>query len=163
MSWLPRLFYIGRLASNFSHFQPATHLLGRPRKLPGTRYSRSTSRLRFYWRKTARLIWRRHRGMCLSWGNISNVGLIHLLPCWASFPATRNMLFVSSIAGFTPLENLGPYSVSKTALFGLTKVCCMGTGKEPGRWRLNAHGVMLLSLLVWFRSWAKSWVPRVCE
>ncbi|CAB3246508.1 unnamed protein product [Arctia plantaginis] len=32
-----------------------------------------------------------------------------------------NIVFVSSIAGYQPMEPLGPYSVSKTALLGLTK------------------------------------------
>jgi len=32
-----------------------------------------------------------------------------------------SVVFVSSIAGYLPFEFLGPYSVSKTALFGLTK------------------------------------------
>ncbi|KAL4235155.1 Dehydrogenase/reductase SDR member 2 [Mactra antiquata] len=32
-----------------------------------------------------------------------------------------SVVFVSSFAGYTPMEFLGPYSVSKTALIGLTK------------------------------------------
>lgn len=32
-----------------------------------------------------------------------------------------SVIFVSSFAGYTPMEFLGPYSVSKTALIGLTK------------------------------------------
>lgn len=47
------------------------------------------------------------------------------------FPfAPSNILYVSSIAGFTPLDNLGPYSVSKTALFGLTKVGGWGSAER---------------------------------
>lgn len=33
-----------------------------------------------------------------------------------------NVVFVSSIAGYQPMAGLGPYSVSKTALLGLTRV-----------------------------------------
>ncbi|MED6292460.1 Dehydrogenase reductase SDR member 4 [Characodon lateralis] len=32
-----------------------------------------------------------------------------------------NIIFVSSVAGYQPMQALGPYSVSKTALLGLTK------------------------------------------
>ena len=54
--------------------------------------------------------------------------LLHLPRVSSASPASpslflrSNVLFVSSIAGYTPLSNLGPYSVSKTALLGLTKV-----------------------------------------
>ncbi|KAF7664464.1 hypothetical protein LDENG_00175640 [Lucifuga dentata] len=33
-----------------------------------------------------------------------------------------NVVFVSSVAGYQPMQSLGPYSVSKTALLGLTRV-----------------------------------------
>lgn len=35
------------------------------------------------------------------------------------------IIFISSIAGFTPIEQLGTYSVSKTALLGLTKAAAL--------------------------------------
>merc|ERR1711964_903237 len=53
-----------------------------------------------------------------------------------------NMLVVSSIAGFTPLENLGVYSVSKTALFGLTKVLAEELGPDGVRVNCLAPGII---------------------
>eukprot|EP01147_Barroeca_monosierra_P010687 gene10688-2786_t len=53
-----------------------------------------------------------------------------------------NMLFVSSIAGFTPLEGLGVYSISKTALFGLTKVLAEELGPSGVRVNCLAPGII---------------------
>ena len=49
---------------------------------------------------------------------------------------------MSSIAGFTPLENLGVYSVSKTALFGLTKVLAEELGPDGVRVNCLAPGII---------------------
>lgn len=54
----------------------------------------------------------------------------------------RNMLLVSSIAGYTPLEDLGVYSVSKTALFGLTKVLAEELGPAGVRVNCLAPGII---------------------
>ncbi|KAK9879404.1 hypothetical protein WA026_006470 [Henosepilachna vigintioctopunctata] len=40
------------------------------------------------------------------------------------------IVFISSIAGYEPMDLLGAYSVSKTALFGLTKAAASQLGKE---------------------------------
>lgn len=40
------------------------------------------------------------------------------------------IIFISSIAGFQPIEVLGAYSVSKTALLGLTKAAAVQLGNE---------------------------------
>ncbi len=47
-----------------------------------------------------------------------------------------SLVFVSSIAGLDPMPGLGAYSVSKTALFGLTKTLAKELG--PGGIRVNA-------------------------
>ncbi|XP_065190176.1 dehydrogenase/reductase SDR family member 4-like [Sycon ciliatum] len=44
--------------------------------------------------------------------------------------STGRIIFVSSIAAFTPLPGLGPYSVSKTALLGLAKVLARELGDD---------------------------------
>jgi len=53
-----------------------------------------------------------------------------------------NILFVSSIAGFDPLPGLGAYSVSKTALFGLTKTLAKELGEKGIRVNCLAPGVI---------------------
>jgi NAD(P)-dependent dehydrogenase (short-subunit alcohol dehydrogenase family) len=47
-----------------------------------------------------------------------------------------SLIFVSSVAGLDPIPGLGAYSVSKAALFGLTKVLAKELG--PGGVRVNA-------------------------
>jgi len=47
-----------------------------------------------------------------------------------------SLIFISSVAGFDPLPGLGAYSVSKTALIGLTKVLAKELG--PSGIRVNA-------------------------
>ncbi|XP_068611742.1 dehydrogenase/reductase SDR family member 4 [Brachionichthys hirsutus] len=53
-----------------------------------------------------------------------------------------NIVFVSSIAGYQPIQGLGPYSVSKSALLGLTKV--LAPELAPSNIRVNgvAPGVI---------------------
>jgi len=64
-----------------------------------------------------------------------------------SFPLMQNRgggsaVFVSSIGGFQPISMLGPYSVSKTALFGLTKALAMEVAAENIRVNCIAPGVI---------------------
>jgi len=51
-------------------------------------------------------------------------------------------VFVSSIGGFQPIPFLGPYSVSKTALFGLTKALAAEVGSDNIRVNCIAPGVI---------------------
>jgi|EP00161_Ancyromonas_sigmoides_P017785 dehydrogenase/reductase SDR family protein 4 len=53
-----------------------------------------------------------------------------------------SVLFVSSIGGEMPLEGLGAYCVSKTALFGLSKVCAKEWGPEGIRVNCLAPGLI---------------------
>lgn len=53
-----------------------------------------------------------------------------------------NIVFVSSIAGFQPFNLLGAYSVSKTALFGLTKVASQDLAAENIRVNCIAPGIV---------------------
>ncbi|XP_041378687.1 dehydrogenase/reductase SDR family member 4-like [Gigantopelta aegis] len=53
-----------------------------------------------------------------------------------------NVIFVSSIGGFTPLNLLGPYSISKTALFGLTKVLADELAPDNIRVNCLAPGII---------------------
>eukprot|EP00055_Hartaetosiga_balthica_P010977 m.48614 g.48614 ORF g.48614 m.48614 type:complete len:144 (-) comp7406_c0_seq3:1757-2188(-) len=54
----------------------------------------------------------------------------------------RNMLFVSSIGGYTPLKNLGVYSITKTALIGLTKTLSEELGEYGVRVNALAPGII---------------------
>jgi len=51
-------------------------------------------------------------------------------------------VFVSSIGGFQPIPMLGPYSVSKTALFGLTKALAAEVASENIRVNCIAPGII---------------------
>ncbi|KYO44074.1 dehydrogenase/reductase SDR family member 4 [Alligator mississippiensis] len=53
-----------------------------------------------------------------------------------------SIVIVSSIAGFSPFQALGPYSVSKTALLGLTKVLAPELGARNVRVNCVAPGVI---------------------
>lgn len=53
-----------------------------------------------------------------------------------------NIVFVSSIAGFQPFSLLGAYSVSKTALFGLTKAASQDLAQEKIRVNCVAPGII---------------------
>lgn len=53
-----------------------------------------------------------------------------------------SILFVSSIAGYQPFEFLGPYSVSKTALLGLTKALSFEAATMNIRVNCLAPGVI---------------------
>lgn len=53
-----------------------------------------------------------------------------------------NIVFVSSIAGFQPFSLLGAYSVSKTALFGLTKAASQDLAQENIRVNCVAPGII---------------------
>jgi len=51
-------------------------------------------------------------------------------------------VFVSSIGGFQPIPMLGPYSVSKTALFGLTKALAAEVASDNIRVNCIAPGII---------------------
>lgn len=51
-------------------------------------------------------------------------------------------VFVSSIGGFVPIPALGPYSVSKTALFGLTKALASEVAQDNIRVNCIAPGIV---------------------
>uniref|UniRef100_A0A8C3IQ43 Uncharacterized protein n=1 Tax=Chrysemys picta bellii TaxID=8478 RepID=A0A8C3IQ43_CHRPI len=53
-----------------------------------------------------------------------------------------SIVLVSSIAGFSPIPALGPYSVSKTALLGLTKVLAPELGARNIRINCLAPGII---------------------
>ena len=53
-----------------------------------------------------------------------------------------SVIYVSSIAGYQPLEKLGPYSVSKTALLGLTKVLAEEISRDGIRVNGLAPGII---------------------
>eukprot|EP00054_Salpingoeca_dolichothecata_P001662 m.20149 g.20149 ORF g.20149 m.20149 type:complete len:255 (+) comp12415_c0_seq1:2-766(+) len=53
-----------------------------------------------------------------------------------------SVVFVSSIAGFQPFPSLGPYSVSKTALFALTKVLAAESAANKVRVNALAPGII---------------------
>lgn len=53
-----------------------------------------------------------------------------------------SIVFVSSIAGFQPFSLLGAYSVSKTALFGLTKAASQDLASENIRVNCVAPGIV---------------------
>uniref|UniRef100_A0A336LXI2 CSON003504 protein n=1 Tax=Culicoides sonorensis TaxID=179676 RepID=A0A336LXI2_CULSO len=53
-----------------------------------------------------------------------------------------NIVFVSSIAGYQPFSLLGAYSVSKTALFGLTKAASQDLAQENIRVNCVAPGIV---------------------
>jgi len=53
-----------------------------------------------------------------------------------------SIVFISSIAGFQPFQILGPYSVSKTALLGLTKVLAQQLGPDNIRVNCVAPGII---------------------
>ncbi|KAK2191353.1 hypothetical protein NP493_53g02007 [Ridgeia piscesae] len=53
-----------------------------------------------------------------------------------------SIVFVSSIAGYTPLKFLGAYSVSKTALLGLTKVLAEECAPDAIRVNCLAPGII---------------------
>ncbi|XP_057370050.1 dehydrogenase/reductase SDR family member 4-like [Daphnia carinata] len=53
-----------------------------------------------------------------------------------------SIIFISSIAGFQPFSALGAYSVSKTALLGLTKVLAQEVGHSGIRVNCIAPGVI---------------------
>lgn len=53
-----------------------------------------------------------------------------------------SIVFVSSIAGFQPFSLLGAYSVSKTALFGLTKAASQDLAQEGIRVNCVAPGIV---------------------
>jgi len=51
-------------------------------------------------------------------------------------------VFISSIGGFQPINLLGPYSVSKTALLGLTKALAVETAPDNIRVNCVAPGIV---------------------
>lgn len=53
-----------------------------------------------------------------------------------------NVVFVSSVAGYQPMQALGPYSVSKTALLGLTRVLAPELAHSSIRVNCVAPGVI---------------------
>lgn len=56
-----------------------------------------------------------------------------------------SIVFVSSIAGFHPLPGLGAYSISKTALIGLTKALSVECAKKNIRVNCVAPGIIKTS------------------
>lgn len=53
-----------------------------------------------------------------------------------------NVVFVSSVAGYQPMQALGPYSVSKTALLGLTRALAPELAQSRIRVNCVAPGVI---------------------
>ncbi|XP_052003914.1 dehydrogenase/reductase SDR family member 4-like [Xyrauchen texanus] len=53
-----------------------------------------------------------------------------------------SVVFVSSVAGYQPFQNLGPYSVSKTALLGLTRALAPDLGQNNIRVNCVAPGII---------------------
>lgn len=53
-----------------------------------------------------------------------------------------SIVFISSIGGYQPFDLLGAYSVSKTALFGLTKAAALDCAKDNIRVNCVAPGVI---------------------
>ncbi|KAM9717066.1 dehydrogenase/reductase SDR family member 4 [Menidia menidia] len=53
-----------------------------------------------------------------------------------------NIVFVSSVAGYQPMQALGPYSVSKTALLGLTRALAPELAQSNVRVNCVAPGVI---------------------
>lgn len=53
-----------------------------------------------------------------------------------------SIVFISSIGGYQPFDLLGAYSVSKTALFGLTKAAALDCVKDKIRVNCVAPGVI---------------------
>lgn len=53
-----------------------------------------------------------------------------------------SIVFISSIGGYQPFDLLGAYSVSKTALFGLTKAAALDLAKDNIRVNCVAPGVV---------------------
>jgi dehydrogenase/reductase SDR family member 4 len=56
-----------------------------------------------------------------------------------------SIIFVASIAGFTPLPNIGAYSVSKTALIGLSKALSVELAADAIRVNAIAPGYAALN------------------
>jgi dehydrogenase/reductase SDR family member 4 len=52
------------------------------------------------------------------------------------------IVFMSSIGGYQPFEQLGAYSVSKTALFGLTKAAALDLVRDNIRCNCVAPGII---------------------
>lgn len=121
----------------------------RPMRRHGTRSSRLTSRLPFCWQRRPCPTFVKRKGVCRILRESSGErerGAAPLTSPSSSCPR-RNVLFVSSIAGYTPLSNLGPYSVSKTALLGLTKVIVRLTAWDAGTDVLSGAGLAHLKIL----------------
>uniref|UniRef100_UPI0037E9A646 dehydrogenase/reductase SDR family member 4 n=1 Tax=Semicossyphus pulcher TaxID=241346 RepID=UPI0037E9A646 len=53
-----------------------------------------------------------------------------------------NVVFVSSVAGYQPMPGLGPYSVSKTALLGLTRALAPELAQDNIRVNCVAPGII---------------------
>jgi len=60
----------------------------------------------------------------------------------AFMPTGATILFVSSIGGFNPTPPLGIYGVSKTALFGLTKLLARELGAKGIRVNCLSPGLI---------------------
>ncbi|KAI4808827.1 hypothetical protein KUCAC02_000870 [Chaenocephalus aceratus] len=57
-----------------------------------------------------------------------------------------NVVFVSSVAGYQPMQALGPYSVSKTALLGLTRALAPELAQINGERRHHGRVQKQLSI-----------------
>ncbi|XP_065913071.1 dehydrogenase/reductase SDR family member 4-like [Dysidea avara] len=83
-----------------------------------------------------------------AWDKIFDVNVkASFLLAKEAYPHLKNshngsIVFVSSVGGFVPLSGLGAYSVSKTALFGLTRALSVELGVENIRVNCLAPGII---------------------
>ncbi|KAL4234489.1 Dehydrogenase/reductase SDR member 2 [Mactra antiquata] len=74
-----------------------------------------------------------------------------------------SIVIVSSIGGFAPSELMGPYSISKTALFGMTKALVPQLATKNIRVNCIAPGVIMtkFSEALWKNEYSKEFKERI--